>query len=188
MKISLLSIAALISSCSAFSVENGSSRRNFLSGGAAAVAGTLLAPQVASAAFGAIPKDSVVQREMNSFRDLISNFKDTTLNGGLDASKINEPSVSFLEFGEQMKNGQVDFVEFMAPEGNVAYATFKAKKGETETSNRIRIGEGYPTTSKNSWSSPDYVIRSVSNFGVPYKFTVPALAKYSSKKPVLAKK
>ncbi len=36
--------------------------------------------------------------------------------------------------------------------------------------------------SRDSWSSPDYVIRSVSNFGVPYKFTVPLLAKYNKKK------
>lgn len=62
----------------------------------------------------------------------------------------------------------------MAPSGDVAYATFKGKK------EKIRIGEGYPITKKGSWSSPDYVIRSVSNFGVPYKFTVPALAKFKS--------
>ena len=72
-------------------------------------------------------------------------------------------------------SGEVTFVEFMAPSGDVAYATFKGKK------ERSRIGEGYPINKKGSWSSPDYVIRSVSNFGVPYKFTVPALAKFSTR-------
>lgn len=69
------------------------------------------------------------------------------------------------------------FVEFLAPHGEKAYVTFKAKKGEPEPT-PIRIGQGYPTMSKDSWSSPDYVIRSVSNFGVPYKFSVPLLEKY----------
>jgi|EP00979_Chaetoceros_neogracilis_P002293 hypothetical protein len=80
-----------------------------------------------------------------------------------------------------MKNKEVAFVEFIAPYGEKAYVTFKAKDGEV-ASKPIRIGQGYPTTSKDSWSSPDYVIRSVSNFGVPYKFTVPMLAKYNKQK------
>lgn len=87
-----------------------------------------------------------------------------------------EPSVPFIEFGEKMQKGQVEFVEFMAPSGDVAYVTFKAEKGKKKAP--IRIGQGYPINKKGSWSSPDYVIRAVSNFGVPYKFTVPALTKY----------
>lgn len=123
--------------------------------------------------------DSVVGREIRSFNGLIYNFKNTALDGGLDASKLDEPSVSFIEFGEKMKNGEVAFVEFLAPYGEKAYVTFKAKQGEP-TPKPVRIGQGYPTMSKDSWSSPDYVIRSVSNFGVPYKFTVPILEKYKS--------
>lgn len=119
---------------------------------------------------------TVVGREIQSFNGLIYSFKNTALNGGLDASKIKEPSVPFIEFGQKMKDGEVTFVEFMAPNGEVAYATFKGKEGKEEE--RLRIGQGYPTGGKNSWSSPDYVIRSVSNFGVPYKFTVPMLANY----------
>lgn len=117
--------------------------------------------------------DSVVQREINSFNCLIYNFKNTALDGGLDASTLNEPSIPFVEFGEAMRDGQVAFVEFMAPSGLVAYVTLKK-----DPKNPIRIGQGYPTGAKNSWSSPDFVIRSVSNYGVPYKFTVPALEKY----------
>ena len=121
-------------------------------------------------------KDSVVQREINTFNSLIYNFKNSALDGGLDASTLNEPSISFVEFGEAMKKGQVTFVEFMAPSGLVAYATLKKNPKKP-----IRIGQGYPTGAKNSWSSPDFVIRSVSNYGVPYKFTVPALEKYKRK-------
>ena len=80
-----------------------------------------------------------------------------------------------------MKNNEVAFVEFIAPYGEKAYVTFKATDKEPAPK-PIRIGQGYPTVSKDSWSSPDYVIRSVSNFGVPYKFTVPMLAKYNQKK------
>ena len=107
---------------------------------------------------------------------LLSSFKNSALDGGLDASTLNEPSISFVDFGEAMKKGQVTFVEFMAPSGLVAYATLKKNPKKP-----IRIGQGYPTGAKNSWSSPDFVIRSVSNYGVPYKFTVPALEKYKRK-------
>ena len=158
------------------------SRRSLLLGGAALAAVSAIPAAPASAANLGDPK-TVVGREIRSFNDLIYNFKNTALNGGLDASKLKEPSVPFIEFGERMKNGEVAFVEFMAPNGDVAYATFKPKKGQSKKKQEpIRIGQGYPTTGKDSWSSPDYVIRSVSNFGVPYKFTVPALAKYSTKK------
>ena len=43
--------------------------------------------------------DSVVGREIRSFNGLIYNFKNTALDGGLDASKLDEPSVPFIEFG-----------------------------------------------------------------------------------------
>jgi hypothetical protein len=93
-------------------------------------------------------------------------------------------------YNEQTKHQTVEFVEFLAPSGAVAYATLKGKGGgggknkkDGSNPNRIRIGQGYPTGAKGSWSSPDFVIRSVSNYGVPYKFTVPALAtaKYTKK-------
>jgi hypothetical protein len=44
--------------------------------------------------------DSVVGREIRSFNELIYNFKNTALDGGLDATKLNEPSVPFIEFGK----------------------------------------------------------------------------------------
>jgi hypothetical protein len=173
-----LIVASLVAVASGFSVEHqalvGSqletSRRSLVVGVAAAfVVGVTVTAQPANAALGA---GSPVGREIDTFNSLIYNFKNVDLGGGLDVSTLKEPSVPFVEFGEKMKNGEVTFVEFMAPSGDVAYATFKGSKGP------IRIGQGYPINKKGSWSSPDYVIRSVSNFGVPYKFTVPALAKY----------
>lgn len=163
-------------------------RRSFVASGVA-IASLISASMPAVAA----KSDSVVQKELNSFVDLIYNFRNTALDGGLDASKLKEPSIPFIEFGEKMKNGDVTFVEFIAPTGAVAYATFKVKGKndpyakylasggkQKEKTVRLRIGQGYPTGGKNSWSSPDYVIRSVSNFGVPYKFTVPALSQYKN--------
>mmetsp|Transcript_4594 Transcript_4594/g.6376 ORF Transcript_4594/g.6376 Transcript_4594/m.6376 type:complete len:192 (-) Transcript_4594:41-616(-) len=183
----LCSTALLVPSIAAFSANEGpNSRRAFLSGmgkavmTGAATAGVVAATTVqpASAAMNLGDPNSVVGREIRSFNSLIYEFKNTALDGGLDASKLKEPSIPFIDFGEKMKKGEVTFVEFMAPNGDVAYATFKGEKGSKVE--RMRIGQGYPISGKNSWSSPDYVIRSVSNFGVPYKFTVPGLEKYKS--------
>jgi hypothetical protein len=185
--IGFATLSALLGATWAFSVDNGAaqtaqsvdSRRSFLGGAAAALVGAaVLAPEPASAKLGKIEKDGVVQKEMKSFNDLIYFFKDETLNG-IDASKLKELSVPFIEFGERMKKGEVAFVEFIAPNGDVAYVTFKQGPDDKEPPKKIRIGQGYPTESRESWTSPAYVIRSVSNFGVPYKFTVPGLAKYS---------
>jgi hypothetical protein len=91
----------------------------------------------------------------------------------LDASSLNEPSVSYKEFNERMKAGEVEFVEFFAPDGDVAYVTFK---GEDK---KIRIGEGYPIEQHDGYSSPMFCIRAVKEARIPYKFTVKGLAKFS---------
>lgn len=191
-------VLACLAPAAAFSPQN-TGRRDFL---ASAVGGIVTATTVAApsaqavvkgsapqgTALGKIDKKSPVGKEIESWNSLIYNFKNNRLDGGLDAKTLKEPSISFTEFGEKLKNGEVTFVEFLAPNGDVAYATVKKSKnakgkGSTE---RLRIGQGYPTTSKNSWSSPDYVIRAVSNFGVPYAFTVPALSKYKKTAPAAA--
>lgn len=92
--------------------------------------------------------------------------------GGLTSDEVGEPSIPYAEFMEKMKAGDVEFVEFIAPDGDAAYATFKGKQAG------IRIGEGYPTEQHDGWSSPAFAVRAVKNAGVPYKFTVPALAAY----------
>ena len=98
---------------------------------------------------------------------------------GLDASTLNEPSVPYAEFLDRIDKGEVAFVEFMAPSGDAAYATFKTKEGETKEK-PIRIGEGYPLEDPEGWSSPAFVIKIVKKKDVPYKFTVPGLARYSN--------
>ena len=71
-----------------------------------------------------------------------------------------------------MNADQVTFVEFLAPNGDAAYATLKSEKGDSKP---IRIGEGYPIEDPEGWSSPAFVIKAVAKMGVPYKFVVPGL-------------
>eukprot|EP00977_Amphora_coffeiformis_P007095 scaffold1549_cov156-Amphora_coffeaeformis.AAC.9 len=97
---------------------------------------------------------------------------------GLKASDIDEPSVSYGEFIQRMKAGEVKFVEFLAPDGDKAYATFLGQDGKPQ--NPIRIGEGYPIEQHDGYSSPAFAIRAVKNAGVAYKFSVPALSAYKS--------
>jgi hypothetical protein len=143
-----------------------SSRRGFMSATAAFTSAALIShtnvPNV-HAAYVLGKKDSfdntVVGREIASFNDLIYNFKNSALDGGLDASTLKEPSVPFVEFGDRMRKGEVAFVEFYAPSGQVAYVTFKKGGGKKLLSNNnkaagnsknvnvpteppIRIGQG----------------------------------------------
>ena len=113
--------------------------------------------------------------EVNAFNGLIFNYRGGEYNG-LDPTTLNEPSVSYAEFNQRLKAGEVEFVEFIAPDGDAAYVTFKAKDGAAKGA-PIRIGEGYPTEQHDGYSSPLFCVRAVKNAGVPYKFTVPALAK-----------
>ena len=69
------------------------------------------------------------------------------------------------------------FVEFLAPNGDVAYATFKeGSEGSSSNNKPIRIGEGYPIEDPEGWSSPAFVIKAVAKKKVPYKFVVPGLS------------
>jgi hypothetical protein len=107
--------------------------------------------------------------------------------GGLDASTINEPSITYADFNDKLKAGLVEFVEFLAPDGDVAYATVVVQAGggsstgsDASSKQRLRIGEGYPVEQHDGYSSPMFCVRAVKNAGVPYKFVVPALMKSSS--------
>jgi hypothetical protein len=80
-------------------------RRAFCTGAVATVFGPIvMAANAKSTGLG--NKDSVVQREKNTFEALIKEFKNTDTLGGLDASTLNEPSIPFLEFGDKMKKGE----------------------------------------------------------------------------------
>ena len=114
--------------------------------------------------------------QVTAFNGLAFNYRGGEY-GGLDASTIDEPTVSYKDFNEKLKAGEVTFVEFMAPDGDVAYATLKQGEGEGEK--RLRIGEGYPIEQHDGYSSPMFCVRAVKNANVPYKFTVKGLAKYS---------
>ena len=118
--------------------------------------------------------------------------------GGLDGSSVEEPTITYKDFLERLGKGEVEFVEFIAPDGDVAYATLKAPAtggegqgegegvggggggGATRQNQRIRIGEGFPIEQHDGWSSPAFAIKTVKKFGVPYKFTVPGLEKYAA--------
>jgi hypothetical protein len=113
--------------------------------------------------------------EWNVFNGLIFNYRGGGFNG-LDASTLDEPSVPFLEFGSRLQKGQVAFVELYAPDGDVAYATFKSEDGKLEKP--IRIGQGFPIEQHDGYSSPAFVVRALKNYNVPYKFTVPGLEQY----------
>jgi hypothetical protein len=101
--------------------------------------------------------------------------------GGLTAAEIDEPSISYADFMVKLKAGEVELVEFLAPDGDAAYATFKAKAGGAGKESPIRIGEGYPVEQHDGWSSPAFAVRAVKNAGVSYKFTVPALQAYKNR-------
>lgn len=100
---------------------------------------------------------------------------------GLDGSTLllkDQPTISYQEFLEKLSNDEILCVEFLAPNGDEAYVTLKAKGGDKATSSPLRIGDGYPIERNDGWSSPAFTIRSLKDRGVPYKFILPALEKY----------
>ncbi|KAL7580961.1 hypothetical protein ACA910_005775 [Epithemia clementina (nom. ined.)] len=107
--------------------------------------------------------------DVTPFNGLIFNYRGSEAEVALKGSDLNEPSISYADFIAKLKTGEVEFVEFIAPDGDAAYATLKGGQP------RIRIGEGYPVEQHDGWSSPAFAIRAVKNAGVPYKFTVPGL-------------
>ncbi|KAL3765478.1 hypothetical protein ACHAWO_009323 [Cyclotella atomus] len=114
--------------------------------------------------------------QLTPFNSLAFNYR-----GGSSptAGNIKEPSVSYSDFLTKLNSDQVSFVEFLAPNGDVAYATFKQSTGDGSSSSGnmepIRIGEGYPLEDPEGWSSPAFVIKAVAKKGVPYKFVVPGI-------------
>lgn len=114
--------------------------------------------------------------KVNAFNGLIFNYRGNDF-GGLAATDIDEPSVSYAEFNQRLKAGDVAMVEFNAPDGDQAYVTFK-NNNNGDKGKPIRIGEGYPIERHDGYSSPLFCIRAVKDAGVPYKFVVPSLASY----------
>ena len=123
----LTSLAAVVASASAFS-QNGEqmSRRNALLSGAAAASAALIGPKTASAG------ETRQGIELTPFNSLAFQYRNSQ-NGGLDASTIGEPSIPYADFLTKLSTGDVEFVEFLAPDGDVAYATLKATEGGAKT-------------------------------------------------------
>uniref|UniRef100_A0A7S2EIH9 Uncharacterized protein n=1 Tax=Trieres chinensis TaxID=1514140 RepID=A0A7S2EIH9_TRICV len=146
------------------------SRRSILS---LAWASTLigLAPQDADAVDDDGTRGGV---SLTPFNSLTFNYRGNSY-GGLDASTLSEPSIPYADFLDRID--EVEFVEFLAPDGDAAYATFRPKEGE-EKQKPVRIGEGFPIEQHDGWSSPAFVVKALQKKGIPYKFTVPALASY----------
>ncbi len=143
----------------------------------ATVGKSLLFPEVAYAEAETMERGGV---QLTPFNSLAFNYR-----GGdsptVDTSTLNEPSVTYAEFLEKLNANQVSFVEFLAPNGDAAYATFKSsgdneKENNNNSNKPIRIGEGYPIEDPEGWSSPAFVIKAVAKAGVPYKFVVPGLS------------
>jgi hypothetical protein len=174
------SISSSSSSSTELNAEN-SNRRQILKSIMGVAAVSISSASVAQAVDDDLTRGGV---PLTPFNGLAFQYRGNS-NGGLDASTLNEPSISYTDFLIRLDANEVEFVEFMAPNGDAAYATFKPKVGadgvlETKEA-PIRIGEGYPIEDPEGWSSPAFVVKSVAKKGVPYKFTVPLLAKYRSK-------
>mmetsp|Transcript_6011 Transcript_6011/g.8842 ORF Transcript_6011/g.8842 Transcript_6011/m.8842 type:complete len:194 (+) Transcript_6011:118-699(+) len=136
------------------------------------------APLVSSAVDDDLTRGGV---PLTPFNGLAFQYRGGAENVGLDASQLNEPSIPYSDFLDRLDKGDVEFVEFMAPNGDSAYATFKATvdaDGKEVKQPPIRIGQGYPIEDPEGWSSPAFVVKIVKKKNVPYKFTVPMLAKY----------
>jgi len=154
--------------------DRDNSRRSFLSS-ALFLPSIISMPQPSLAAQESEYRQGI---EVTTFNGLIFNYRGGEF-GGLDASTLNEPSVPYKDFCERLLKGEVEFVEFMAPDGDAAYVTFKPKEGEGKV-DPIRIGEGFPIEQHDGYSSPMFVVKTLKKYEIPYKFTVPGLAKYSS--------
>lgn len=148
-----------------------SGRRSFLVGATATLSG------LAAASIKPAYADSVDIRgtRVTPFNSLMFQYRGGDF-GGLDPANIEGPSISYSEFVSKLKAGEVERVDFLAPDGDVAFCYFKDKTGQSP----IRIGEGYPVEQHDGFSSPLFAVRAVKNAGVPYKFIVPALAQINN--------
>lgn len=117
---------------------------------------------------------------LTPFNSLAFNYREGE-SPTVDGSEISEDSIPYSDFLEKLSADKVTFVEFLAPNGDAAYATLKSstvsEDGTTTetTSKPIRIGEGYPVEDPKGWSSPAFVVKAVAKKNVPYKFVVPGL-------------
>jgi hypothetical protein len=138
----ILLIASIPIGIGAFSTES-HSRRAVIQQSLMGTFGTIVlsnSPQASVAVDDDLTRGGVA---LTPFNGLAFQYRGGNVNTGLDASTLTEPSIPYMEFLDRLEKGQVEFVEFMAPNGDAAYVTFKAPEGELNPK-PIRIGEGYP--------------------------------------------
>jgi hypothetical protein len=71
-------------------------------------------------------------------------------------------------------------VRFLAPDGDVAFATMKEPSAYFNKGEPLRIGEGMPLEQHRGYSTPLFVVRSVKDKGVPYVRAKRARRRYHS--------
>ena len=155
------------------------SRRSWFQGTAASLIASATGMAITTAGSSSANADTGAEVRgigVTPFNSLIFQYRGSEY-GGLTADEIDEPSIPYKDFIGRLKAGEVEFVEFMAPDRDAAYATLKQGKDHAGKST-IRIGEGYPIEKHDGWSSPAFVVRTVKDAGVPYKFSVPALRSF----------
>lgn len=153
----LLALSSLINPASTYNairpnVGRGNDGRKLI-GRRAALDAISFGAFLATMAGGARPStaEEPDTRNLNAFNTLPFAYRKSEF-GGLKASDIEGDSISYADFLKAIDRDEVLFVEFLAPDGDVALATLKAKEGEAQPA-PIRIGEGYPVEIHDGWSS-----------------------------------
>jgi hypothetical protein len=100
------------SSSTSLSAVSSDTRRAFLLTGLSTVVASGVVP--ANADTGAEVRGIGV----TPFNSLNFQYRGNTF-GGLKAEDLNEPSISYADFVKRLKAGEVEFVEFLAPDGDV---------------------------------------------------------------------
>ena len=101
--------------------------------------------------------------DVTPFNSLMFQYRgtDNQADPSLRASDLNEPSISYADFVGKLKAGEVEFVEFLAPDGDAAYATLKGGQAP------IRIGEGTCCCESNKFNSVTHCNEVFAKRGTP---------------------
>jgi len=93
-------------------------------------------------------------------------------------------SMPYPDFLQAVKDKRVLGVDFIAPNGDEAYALIKddgagkrCREYDPDATVvddvcRLRMGTGWPVEVANSWSSPSWVIRILDNNKIPFEFKI----------------